>query len=145
MVNRAELESEINRRVRRDGPYRAEIVPERTPLWHVLMTAPTEENLAAAHLIGRGFGVYVPTFERVWMGRGGKRTRQLPLFPGHVFLFVWNVERHWRRIRACPGVHRILTIEERPVVVEDAAINRMQAIEFSGIEVMKPRRRRRRR
>jgi transcription antitermination factor NusG len=117
------------------GPYRSEIVPGFPARWHVLTTMPGLESNAVAHLVDRGFGIYVPTFERTWVSRSRQITKRLPLFPGHIFLFVWDVLHHWRRIHACPGVYQVLAISERPVVVGDDAIYRMQAIEFSGISL----------
>lgn len=115
------------------GPFMAEILPECTARWHVITTAPAAENTAAKHLVGRGFGIYRPTFNRPRASRGKLWDVQISLFPGHIFLFVWDALRHWRRIRACPGVTGILTVDERPVVVDDSAIYRMQVIESNAI------------
>lgn len=130
------------------GPYAAEIVPGCQPQWHALTTAPVAETRAAKHLVERGFGVYIPSFERSWISKGVVRRMRVPLFPGHVFLFVWDVLRHWRRIKSCAGVTSILAIDERPVVLTDEAIDRMQAIESRAVElppVWRKRARRRRR
>lgn len=126
------------------GPYSAEIVPDASPLWHIATTFAAAESDALRFLSERGFGCYVPYFETYSIRRGRKIVHQRSLFPGHIFLFVWDVKRHWRRIMACPGVARILTVDERPVVVPFDAIYRMQAIEFSGIEALRPKPRRRR-
>lgn len=126
------------------GPYSAEIVPEVRAQWHVAATVPAHEDKAIKFLSARGFGVYAPAFEVTHIARGRKITRYRPLFPGHLFLFVWDIKRHWRRVKQCPGVARILCIEEEPVVVPYPAIHRMQAIEFSGIEALQPKRSRRR-
>jgi transcription antitermination factor NusG len=130
----------IDARAARDGPYCAEIVPGIRPSWYALQTAPGHENVAAAHLAGRRFGVFVPTFlEPV-------STKRRVLFPRHIFVFVWDVLKHWRRIHACPGVVGVLTIDERPIVVSDAAIERMHMIELKGLSMFdKPKRRRGRR
>lgn len=123
------------------GPYPAEIVPTVTAQWHVAATVPACEDKAIKFLSARGFGVYAPAFEVTHLARGRKVKRYRPLFPGHLFLFVWDIRRHWRRIKACPGIARILCIEEEPVTVPYDAIHRMQAIEFTGIEALKPKRR----
>lgn len=115
------------------GPFTAELVPDCIAHWHVITTAPAAEAVAAKHLVDRGFGVYIPTFNRTRIVRGRLRDMHLSLFPGHIFLFVWDVLRHWRRIRACPGVRGIMTTDEHPVVVDDSAIYQMQTIEFNGI------------
>jgi hypothetical protein len=136
----------IAAKAERDGPFHAEIVPTETPQWYALQTAPGHEHVAAAHLAGRRFGVFVPAYQEPRQGDCGANqtgpVRRI-LFPRHIFLFVWDVLRHWRRIHACPGVVRVLTIDERPVVVPDAAINQMHMIELKGMSVFdKPKRRR---
>jgi transcription antitermination factor NusG len=133
----------------RDGPFHAEIVPSEVPQWYALQTAPGHEHVAAAHLAGRRFGVFVPAYQEPRQGdcRANKTEpiRRI-LFPRHIFVFVWDVLKHWRRIHACPGVVRVLTIDERPVVVPDAAINQMHMIELKGLAIFeKPKRRRGRR
>lgn len=127
----------------KSGPYSAEIVPDMDPHWHAITHAPSASERAAKFLVDRNFGIYVPTFEQTWVTRGRKITRRLPLFPGHIFVFVWDVLRHWRRIKSCPGVVGILTVDQRPVIIPDKAIDRMQGIEFNGIQVERPKRRRR--
>jgi hypothetical protein len=126
------------------GPYGAEIVPDIRAQWHVAATVPACEDKAIKFLSARGFGVYAPAFEITHIARGRKHTRYRPLFPGHLFLFVWDIKRHWRRVKACPGIAKILCIEEEPVVVPYPAIHRMQAIEYSGIDALQPKRSRRR-
>lgn len=114
---------------RRNGPFAAELVPE-SPCWHLLKTAPSREATAAAHLIGRRFGTYLPTFGRddVLPISGAVRAGK-PLFPGYLFIFVWSVELHWRRILGCPGVAQIVTVDERPVIVPDKVIDEIQVLE----------------
>lgn len=134
-----EITADIERKL---GPYRAEITPGASPLWHIVTTFAAADE-ALHHLSDRGFGCYVPYFERTILRRGRKIALQSALFPGHIFLLVWDIKRHWRRIMACAGVAKILTVDERPVVVPFDAIYRMQAIEFSGIESLRPKPRRR--
>lgn len=135
-----EITADLDRKL---GPYRAEIVPSASPLWHIATTVAAGEGVALEFLSDRGFGCYIPYFENTIMRRGRKVDLKRSLFPGHIFLFVWDIARHWRRIMACPGVASILTVDERPVVVPFDAIYRMQAIEFSGIESLRPKPRRR--
>lgn len=136
-----EIQAELEEKL---GPYRAEIVPDASPLWHIATTYAAEEGEAMKFLADRGFGVYIPYFEKDTIRRGRRVPVQSSLFPGHLFLFVWDIKRHWRRIMSCPGVAKILTVDERPVVVPFDAIYRMQAIEFSGIQAVQPKPRRRR-
>lgn len=126
-----EREDFIRRADERRGPLDAEIVDGRSPSWHALATVPTHERIAAGHLIGRRFGVYLPESEREVISRGRRRVLRRLLLPGYLLIFVWDVVRHLRRIEACPGVLRVITSGERPVVIEDALIDRIRAAENS--------------
>jgi transcription antitermination factor NusG len=115
------------------NPYDAEIVPGSIAQWHVLVTQPSHEKIAAGHLIARGFGVYLPEIERVRVVRGARRRYTTPMFPGYLFVFVWAIEKQWRRIEACTGVVRMLRNGDSPAVITDADIRDLQAVEFSEI------------
>jgi hypothetical protein len=131
----------------RQGPYHAEIVEGCEPLWHVLKVAPAHDNIAAGHLLARRFGVYVPTFLKQKIERGTLRRRRMLLLPGYVFLFVWNLKRHMRRVLACPGVSGILLAAGEPAIVPDKMIDELQAREFEaeGFRFTAARKRRRNR
>lgn len=133
-----EIQADIERK---SGPYYAEIVPGSEPLWHLLATVPTAENDAIDQLSARRFGVWSPEAEVIRMVRGRKVAQRRRLFPGHVLLFVWDVMAHWRRIMNNPAVTRILSVDERPVVVPFKDIRDLQVIEFYGVEALTPRRR----
>lgn len=119
----------------RANPFEADVVPARPPLWHLLTTDPARESLAASHLVARRFGIYLPTFGADItlpggdsLGKAGK-----PLFPGYLFVFVWDVFRHWRRIHGCPGVQHVVTRDSDPVIVPDEVIGEIRLLEaFNG-------------
>lgn len=126
-------EASIRQSDERRGPFAAEIVEVCTPRWHVLITAAAHEQIAAAHLIARGFGIYHPTFDKnvPRCGARAAHVAQRPLLPGYLFVFVWDLDKHWRRIRGCPGVVNILADGPRPAIVPDEMIDYLQAKEFS--------------
>lgn len=111
--------------------FSAEIVPGLAPRWHVIVTQPNREATAAGHLIGRGFGTYLPEVTRRIISRGRLRNLTLPMFPNYLFLFVWDIEYHCRRILACTGVSRVLRNCETPLIVADKIINDVQTAEFN--------------
>jgi len=147
--------SEIERRAleiaaevdRTSGPYYAEIVPDVTPHWHVVHTAPGAEKKAYYFLSHRRFGVFLPTFVK------GSRIRhdnemvdvgETLIFPGKVFVWVWDVLAHWRRITACPGVQKIMcNRSEKPCVLPDDEKIGIQVLEFR-YAIPRSRRRRKR-
>ena len=138
-----EIAAEFDRKI---GPFKAEIVPDATPAWHILRTAPGQEDKAARFLEARAFGVFLPRFvkgARLVLPREIVDLSDKLLFPGKLFVFVWDVLAHWRRITACPGVQSIMCDgSERPVVVPDMQMNRIQILQF---ELAVPRRKRRKR
>lgn len=118
----------------RDGRYEAEIIPDTDPQWHLVETFAGQEEKAVNFLADRSIGVFMPKFadDSSLMFRGMELCsgRKL-IFPGHLFVFVWDIQAHWRRIMACPGVWRILMDRpEHPVVVSDDAISFIQALQF---------------
>lgn len=83
---------------------KAELIAGATPVWLVVTTAPNQERIAAAHMFARRFMICLPEVEV--NDRGQKRVEFM--FPGHLFVFVWDAAEHWDRIKACPGVSGIL-------------------------------------
>lgn len=73
------------------------------PQWYALRTIPGQERIAAAHLVGRRFPIYLPE-RRI---EGKTRTTE-PLFIGYIFVMVWDIGFHHERMRACPGVMGIV-------------------------------------
>lgn len=118
------------------NPLSAEIVPEVSPNWHVLETHPNHERTVASYLIARRFGMFVPETEADEVRRGRKMHVTRLMFTGYVFVFVWDIGKHANRLMAIPGVARIMCYEDslkrpKPVVVSDAIIDQIRAVENS--------------
>jgi len=148
-----DIAAEFDRKI---GPFRAEIVPDATPAWYVLRTTPGQEDKAARFLEARAIGVFLPRFvagsrmvlRTTEWGTGRQRHELIDLgekliFPAKVFVFVWGILQHWRRIMACPGVQAIMVDgAERPIVVPDVQMDRIQILQA---ELLAPKRKRRKR
>lgn len=121
-------------RAGRAGKFAAEIGVGQAR-WHIVLHAPGQDNLAMAHLVGRGFGCYQPLCERKISRRGNMpaTSRLEPIFRGYLFLLIWNVDAHMRRITSCPGVVGVLCRDGTPVTVPDQMITKIQAIECKDI------------
>ena len=117
----------------RANPFEASLVAGSRPHWHVIVTEPNRESTAAAHLVARGFGTYLPEFDEVVVIRGKRRVRRQRMFPGYLFVFIWAVETQWRRISACAGVSRLLLCGDKPAVLSDKDINDIQTEEFKNL------------
>lgn len=79
----------------RATPDIAEMASERGS-WLVVTIEQDYEDIAAAHLSGRGFGIFVPGMY--------VRGKWLNMLPGYIFVQVFGIEHHRRRILACPGI-----------------------------------------
>lgn len=116
------------------NPTLAEILPGRTPQWHVIETHPNRERTAAGHLIARRFGVFIPEKEETIIRRGRQIEQTSLMFRGYVFVFVWGINQHFNRIKAIPGFSRLVTIEasdgsRKPAVLTDDLIDKIRAVE----------------
>lgn len=116
------------------SPLCAELVPNVSPNWHPIETYPNSERKAASHLIARRFGIFVPEKEEKIVSRGRKLDRTILMFPGYIFVFVWDILAHKRRIESVPGVSRIMYVEtaagrKLPAVISDAMIDEIRAVE----------------
>ena len=109
-------------------------MPGVTPAWHIVKTAPGQENKAAQFLEDRCVGVFLPKFvhgARMVLGQELIDLSDKLIFPGLVFVFVWDVLAHWSRITACPGVQRIMVDDNaKPVIVPDKEICHIQVLQY---------------
>lgn len=138
----------------KDGKRRAEIAPCPAN-WHIVTTMPGKENKTAGLLADIAFGVFVPKFDpgsvlefETKLPNGKPKIEKVPvgnrlIFPGRIFVFVWDLLDHWRRIKRTHGVQSILVDgADRPVVVPDQEINKIQVLQFSLHPKEKKRRKR---
>ena len=106
------------------NPLAAELVLGIVPSWYVLSVQPAQERLAAAHLVGRRFGIFVPEFEQWRLFREKRQKKVLPMFPGYVFVFTWLSAANHHRVVSCPGVVDFLRrVTGAPAIVDDALID----------------------
>ena len=120
----------------------AEMDAEVSPAWYLVETVPGQERIAAAHLAGRRFGIFIPDIrfmpQRVFDKETGQRRivagERLPrlrrMFVGYIFVFAWLNGRNLARIKAVPGVHRIVCWPEgRVAKLKDEQVGELRALE----------------
>ena len=131
----ADVMAELARPVTRFDPRHAEMVSNIVPKWHVVETWPHRERKVAAELAARRFGIFVPESEQTVVERGRKIERRSLMFPGYVFVFVWDVLKHRDRIEAVEGVMRLVLITGEdpdnplPAELSDEEIDEIRAVE----------------
>lgn len=120
-----EIEDRVNQRDLRQGPFVAELSTdaEAEGKWIIAITFPGQEGIAFTHLVGRRFGVLRPLFHETSMRRGRLVESTRTLFPNYLFVYVYDEQRHIRRILNCTGVQRILHSGDRPAIVPWSVIN----------------------
>jgi hypothetical protein len=132
---------------RKSGPFSFEIVPDTTPTWHLVKTAPGQADKASRFLEARGAGVFLPKFvhgARLVMRHEVVDLSDRLLFSSLLFVFVWDILKHWRRVMACPGVQSIMVDgNENPVVVPWDQIYKLMARQYTQ-GISRPKRRKRR-
>jgi hypothetical protein len=115
-----EVMAELARPVQTHDPRAAQLVLGVDPHWLVVEVASRDVE---AQLMKRRFGIYVPECQETIIRRGRAVTRRTRLFPGYVFVFLWDTAENWHRIASIRGV--IAGIGSLP----DEAIDRIRYLE----------------
>lgn len=71
----------------------------------------------------RHFGIYVPELTETSVRRGRKVERRLPIFPGYVFVFLWETGANFGRLAGVEGVTAIIGI------ITDEQIDKIRYLE----------------
>jgi transcription antitermination factor NusG len=114
----------------RQGDLDAEIVEGVKPKWHVIEAFPGQEFKVRDTLAERRFGVFFPTY-RVWeKNRYGVTVMKVRrLISQYLFVFVWDIDRHWTRITGVDGVSRILKDGNEAAIIKDEVIAHLRVLE----------------
>jgi len=99
--------------------------------WYALHVRPRFESLVELQLEGKGYEVFLPTYEskRRWSDR--VKTVVQPLFPGYVFCH-FNIESRLP-ILVTPGVNAIIGVGKTPIPVDQNEILALRSVVNSGV------------
>lgn len=126
----ADVMAELARPVQTFDCRNAEMVQDVTPCWHVVETYAHCERDVATELSARRFGVYLPEEQETIIKRGREVDRVTLMFPGYVFVFVWDVLSHRSRIEAIDGVSRLLLdVNGIPLFLTDEQVDKIRHCE----------------
>jgi transcription antitermination factor NusG len=99
--------------------------------WYALQVRPRCEERVRRHLQGKGYEVFLPTYEcrRRWSDR--VKSLVLPLFPSYIFS-RFDVEKRLP-ILITPGVDSIVGAGKSPIPVDQKEISAIRSVMNSGI------------
>lgn len=110
-------------------PRNAELLPDIIPKWYVIKVYPGAERKVATELVARRFGIFIPESEKTVVRRGRKFDRVELMFPGYIFVFVWDVLRHRSRIECIEGVAGLVYMDGKPASISDGEIDVIREVE----------------
>ena len=90
--------------------------------WHVIQSKPGTKQLVRAfnNLDRQGFKTFLPW---CWRKRIGHAAEKIPLFEWYGFV---QAKEQWRAINSTYGVLRILTVDDKPGVIESWRVEALQ-------------------
>ncbi len=91
-------------------------------MWYVVQSKPGQKKLvkACANLDRQGFTTFLPWLHR---RRPARPPDLVPLFPYYLFI---KAREQWRVINSTPGVLRILTVDDKPAVIDTGIVEALQ-------------------
>jgi len=95
--------------------------------WYAVQTKPREEQKAVEHLENQGYYVFFPMWEVKKLQRGKEVTKQEPLFPNYLFVYLRAGVDNWGPIRSTRGVQRMVAFGSRPMPVPTNIIENIAA------------------
>jgi len=102
-----------------------------THSWFALTAKPRHEKAVAENLRSKGLESFVPLYRARRQGTDRVEPVDLPLFPGYVFCRFSHTGR--LPVLSTPGVTSVVGISNVPTPVSDGEIERIQAIQASGL------------
>jgi transcription termination/antitermination protein NusG len=100
--------------------------------WFAVYTRARHEKVVAEELWQKDIEVFLPLRETVSQWKDRKKSIQLPLFPGYLFVHV----PIWKRrldILKLPSVVRIIGISNEPVPIPDEQVSAVKTLVFSEL------------
>ncbi|HSZ18924.1 MAG TPA: UpxY family transcription antiterminator [Candidatus Acidoferrum sp.] len=106
---------------------------ELTPRWFAVHTRHQHEQRVARTLSGKGFSVFLPTYNAVHRWTDRNKSVTLPLFPGYLFL-ANEIERQIH-ILSTPGVNAIIKTGNVPAEIPNDEIMAIRQMVDSTLRV----------
>lgn len=93
--------------------------------WYAVHCQPRRESAAALQLRNQGYRVFLPLRAKTWRHARRMEIRQVPFFPGYLFVALDLARHRWRSINGTFGVQRLVTAgaEARPMPLPDGFVD----------------------
>ena len=105
----------------------------QTPRWFAVHTRHQHEQPVARALSGKGFSVFLPTYDAVHRWTDRKKCVKSPLFPGYLF-FANEINRQIQ-ILSTPGVNAIIKTGNVPAEISNDEIIAIRRMVESSLRV----------
>jgi transcription antitermination factor NusG len=92
--------------------------------WYAACTSPRHEKRVAQQLEGNRVQYFLPLYQSVRRWKDRRKTIELPLFPGYIFVHVALRDR--LRVLRLPGVVQFVAFGGKPAVLPDAEIESLR-------------------
>lgn len=96
--------------------------------WFAVQCQPKREQRAAIQLRNQEFRTFLPLRLKAWRHARRVERRQVPFFPGYIFIALDLERDRWRNVNGTYGVQRIVTagVEGRPMPLPRGVIEALQ-------------------
>lgn len=85
--------------------------------WYLAQTKPNAHRIALRNLVRQGFETFLP-LQRLTRRSGGRFvSREVPLFPGYLFVTFATGQRRWHAINNTQGITRLVSFGAEPAHV----------------------------
>jgi transcription antitermination factor NusG len=94
------------------------------PHWYAAYTSANHEKRVTDQFVQRSVEHFLPLYESVRRWKDRRKTLQLPLFPGYVFVRLTLLDRI--KVLQVPGVARLVAFNGQPAVLPDSEIEALR-------------------
>lgn len=91
--------------------------------WYLVQLKPNGHRLAKANLERQGFKTFLPLQNVTKRSAHKFVDRNVPLFPGYMFVELDTAQNAWRKVNSTLGVARIVSLGGTPTPVPSAIVN----------------------
>ena len=91
--------------------------------WYLVQLKPNGHRLAKANLERQGFKTFLPLQNVTKRSAHKFVDRNVPLFPGYMFVELDAAQNAWRKVNSTLGVARIVSLGGTPTPVPSAIVN----------------------